>query len=207
MIRWREHPEMVEFMIGFIPGHAEPEIRAAFLERFGIELKESQIGNFKVHYKIKSGTHGGRFEKGHITHNKGKKMSPEMYERCKATMFKPGQPPVNHKEVGSERVDTDGYVMVKVAEPNKWRLKQRLIYERETGEKLTANDVVMFLDGDKTNFDISNLVKMSRTDLVRFNQQGIKSNNKDVTLAAVYMAKIKARRKRKEKNNESKRVN
>lgn len=207
MIKWREHPEMVEFMLGFIPGHTEPEIRAAFLERFGIELKESQIGNFKVHYKVKSGTHGGRFEKGQTPHNKGKKMSPEMYERCKATMFKPGQPPINHKEVGSERVDTDGYVMVKVAEPNKWRLKQRLIYEKETGEKLTANDVIMFLDGDKTNFDISNLVKMSRTDLVRFNQQGIKSNNKDVTLTAVYMAKIKARRKRKEKNNESKRVN
>lgn len=202
MIKWREHPEMTEFMIGFIPGHTEPEIRAAFLERFGIELSEAQIGNFKAHHKIKSGTHGGRFEKGQIPHNKGKKMSPEMYERCKATMFKPGQPPINHKEVGSERVDADGYVMVKVAEPNKWRLKQRLIYERETGEKLTANDAIMFLDGDKTNFDISNLVKMSRTDLVRFNQQGIKSNNKDVTLAAVYMAKIKARRKRKSKEEE-----
>lgn len=46
------------------------------------------------------------------------------------------------------------------------------------------------------------VIELSESDLVRFNQQGIKSNNKDVTLAAVYMAKIKARRKRKSKEEE-----
>ena len=34
-----------------------------------------------------------RFKKGQVSHNKGKKMSPEAYEKVKKSMFKPGQIP------------------------------------------------------------------------------------------------------------------
>lgn len=193
MIKWREHPEMVEFMMEYIPGHQETEIRAEFEKRFGITLTEAQIGNFKYLHRVKSGTNGGRFQKGHITHNKGKKMSPGIYEKAKATMFKTGHIPHNHRAVGSERVNVDGYVEVKIAEPNKWKLKQRFIYEEATGEKLAKNDVIIFLDGDRQNFDISNLVKMTRVELARYNQDHLYGEEVEINKTAVLVAKLKAK--------------
>ena len=193
MIKWREHPEMVEFMMEYIPGHQESEIRAEFEKRFGIVLTEGQIGNFKYLHGVKSGTNGGRFQKGHITHNKGKKMSPKVYERVKHTMFKKGHAPVNHRPVGSERINADGYTEVKVAEPNKWKLKQRFIYEEATGEKLAKNDVIIFLDGDRQNFDISNLVKMTRVELARYNQDHLYGEEVEINKTAVLVAKLKAK--------------
>ena len=68
------------------------------------------------------------------------------------TMFKAGNIPNNYRPIGSERIDCDGYVMVKVADPNSWRLKQRVLYEQYHGVKLEKSDVVLFLDGDNKVF-------------------------------------------------------
>ena len=192
MIKWKKNPDMVAYMKQIIPGHEESEIRAMFLEKFSIELSESQIGNFKNKYKVYSGTHGGQFKKGQVPMNKGKKMSPEVYEKAKATMFKSGNIPHNHRAVGSERVNVDGYVEVKVAEPNKWKLKQRLVYEEYYGVTLTSNDVIIFLDGNKQNLDIKNLYKMTRAALVRYNKDGLYSDNPEQSRAAANVAILKS---------------
>ena len=192
-IEWLKHPEYVKFMMEFIPGHTEAEIRQAFDERFGIVLTEANIGNFKYKYKIKSGTHGGRFSKGHTPFNKGKKMPSEIYERCKGTMFKNGQMPHNHKPVGSERINVDGYVEVKTKESKRWRLKQRVLYEQYHGVKLEKNDVVLFLDGNRQNFEISNLVKMTRAELARYNQDHFYGDDSDINRCAVGIAKLKTK--------------
>lgn len=192
-VDWQNHPEYVEFMLEYIPGHTEAEIRQAFDERFGIVLTEATIGNFKHKHKIKSGTGGGQFQKGITPHNKGKKMPPEVYERCKGTMFKNGQPPVNYRPVGSERIDCDGYVMVKVADPKSWRLKQRVLYEQYHGVKLEKSDVVLFLDGNKQNFAEDNLVKLTRAELARLNQDVKLRDNPEMNLTAVMIAKLKCK--------------
>ena len=49
-------------------------------------------------------------------------------------MFAKGNVPPNHRPVGSERISKDGYIEVKVAEPNKWRLKQRVVYEEAVSD-------------------------------------------------------------------------
>lgn len=193
MIKWQENPETVEFMMNFIPGHEESEIRAEFLEKFGIELSESQIGNFKHKYHIKSGTHGGYFKKGQKAHNKGKKVSAETYRKVKPTMFKKGNIPHNHREIGSTRIDTDGYVMIKIAEPNKWQLLQRYIWEKENGRKLQKSECVVFLDGNKGNFEPDNLMAIKRSELARVNKNHRVTNDKDLTKAGVYIEMIKER--------------
>lgn len=200
MIKWRENPDMVAYMREIIPGHEEGEIRAMFLEKFGIVLTKMQIKNFKINYHISSGTHGGRFQKGCIPHNKGKKMPPEIYERVKHSMFHKGHTPVNHRPVGSERINVDGYTEIKVADPNKWRLKQRVIYEQYYGVELTKDDVIIFLDGNKQNLDIDNLFRLSRAALVRYNQDGFYSNDPEQSRAAASLALLKTemREKRKE---------
>lgn len=200
IIKWSDHPEYVEFMKDYIPGHQESEIKEAFYEKFGILLTEFQIGNFKTRHKLKSGTHGGQFVKGFTPHNKGKKMSAETYRKVKDTMFKKGNIPKNHREVGSERITVDGYVEIKVADPNKWKLKQRWLYEQYHNVKLTKSDAIIFLDGNRLNLNIDNLFLISRAALARFNQDKLYSDNPEMTKAAALMAelKTKTRKKRKE---------
>lgn len=199
-IRWNKRPDMVAYMMEIIPGHEEYQIKELFQDKFGILLTESQIGNFKCIHHIRSGTHGGRFVKGFTPYNKGKKMSAETYRKVKGTMFKKGNIPKNHREVGSERINVDGYVEIKVAEPNKWKLKSRYLYEQHYNVKLTQNDVIIFLDGNKLNLDIDNLFLISRAALARFNQDKLYSDNPEMTKAAALMAelKTKTRKKRKE---------
>ena len=53
-----------------------------------------------------------RFQKGSVPPNKGKKVSPEVYSKIQPTMFKKGHSPVNHREVGSERINVYGYIEI-----------------------------------------------------------------------------------------------
>lgn len=107
-----------------------------------------------------------RFKKGGIPANKGKRMSPEMYARCAGTMFKKGNQPVNHREVGSERINVDGYVEIKVAEPNKWRLKHRVVWEQYNGA-IPAGMNIQFKNGDSKDVRIENLYIISRAEQMR----------------------------------------
>ena len=95
--------------------------------------------------------------------NKGKKISPEVYAKCQPTMFKKGNKPHNHKEVGSERIDRDGYIMVKVAEPNKWRLKHRIIWEQVNGA-IPKGFNVQFKNHNPQDCRIENLYLISQAE-------------------------------------------
>lgn len=64
-------------------------------------------------------------------------------------------------EIGSEYTKPDGMVMIKVAK-NKWMYKQRYIYEQYYNTKLKEDEYIIFLDNDRTNFNISNLYKANR---------------------------------------------
>jgi hypothetical protein len=97
-----------------------------------------------------------RFKKGQVAFNKGKKVSPELYEKMKPGMFKPGHKSHNYMAIGSERIEKiDGYVQVKVKRAT-WVFKHRLIWEQHNGP-IPVNHVVIFIDGNKRNFDINNL--------------------------------------------------
>ena len=106
-----------------------------------------------------------RFHKGHIPTNKGKKVSPEMYERMRATMFKKGRINENKREVGSERVNVYGYIEIKVAEPNRWRLKHRIIWEQVYGE-IPKGYNVQFKNHNRQDCRIENLYLICRADQI-----------------------------------------
>ena len=107
-----------------------------------------------------------RFKPGSIPPNKGKKLAPDVYAKLAPTMFRKGHAPVNHKPVGSERVNVDGYVEVKVAEPNRWRLKHRVVWEAENGE-IPPGHNVQFKDGNPLNVSPDNLYLISRSEQLR----------------------------------------
>jgi len=104
--------------------------------------------------------------------------------------------------IGSEYVKPDGMTLVKVSN-NKWKYKQRLIYEKYHNVKLTDNDYIIFLDQDRNNFDIRNLKRVNRRESSIVSNQGLYSTNKKLTKKGIKLAKkiIKLKDKEREVKN------
>lgn len=180
--------EIKEFILQNYKGIGNEELKDLINKNFGTSFTTEQIKRYKQRKKLDSGL-TGYFPKGNVPQNKGKKMSPEIYEKCKATMFKKGQAPVNHRPVGSERVSKDGYLQIKVAEPDKWQQKNVYIYEQHYG-KIPKGHKVIFLDGNNRNFDINNLALVSNSVMMRLNHNHRISKNPEITTTNITLTKL-----------------
>ena len=188
----RRYPKGFEEFIRKVSwGKYLPELHKIVTDKFGDVLTQEQLKSFLSRRHIIRFENHGRFEKGHVPANKGKKMSAAVYEKAKHTMFKKWHQPGNHREVGSERINVDGYAEIKVAEPNRWRLKHRVIYENCRNVKLKSTDVVIFLDGDKQNFGIENLALIDRGINAIMNHDSMRFVDAEITRAGVNIAKLK----------------
>lgn len=103
--------------------------------------------------------------------------------------------------IGTERVKDRDRIYVKVAK-NKWIYKQRYIYEQYHKVKLTSNDFIVFLDGDKTNFNIDNLYKITRYEAAHLGNICAHSKSKDVRRVSIDVAKLMIKIKDLEKEYE-----
>ena len=179
------------FLRSFIPGHFSYEIQNAFEEKFGKCLTYAQIKSFKGNNKIRSGVNT-TFKKKHVPANKGKQMSAEQYAKCKGTMFKKGHSPQNYKPVGSERINVDGYIEIKVKDPGTWKLKHRVIWEQHNG-KIKNGMIVIFRDNNPLNCAIDNLMLISKGENIKMNNNGagaFKGIEKDVLLNSIRLKDV-----------------
>ena len=188
--KWSE--EEIEFIRKIYPYYENKEISKMVKEKFGFDVSTGNLQNVKNKYKIpkKVIPNSGCFKKGDEPWNKGKGMSDEVREKVKGTWFKKGQKSHNHRPLGSTRITVDGYTEIKIAEPNRWVLYHRHLYERAHGEKLKKSDAIIFADGDKTNFAIENLVKVSRANLLYINKNKLIFENSELTKSGVNVSKI-----------------
>ena len=186
-MKWTE--EEKEYLKEITPGRHHKEILALMNEKFNRPFRMGQIKGAIARYKLNTGF-TGRFEKGNIPFNKGKKgICPK---GCEKTWFKKGQAPINHKPVGSERIDRDGYILIKVAEPSVWKLKHRVIWEKANGP-IPKNYTVIFLDGDKSNTDINNLALVSRSELLIVNQKKLIKSDTELSKVGINIAKVQSK--------------
>lgn len=187
---WTE--EEVEFIREIYPYHENKEISKMVKEKFGFDVSARNLLNVshKHRFPQKAIPNSGCYRKGDVPWNKGKGMSEEVKEKVKKTWFKKGEIPKNHRPVGSTRITVDGYTEIKIAEPNKWALYHRHLYEVEHGEKLKKNEAIIFADGDKTNFDIDNLVKVSRANLLYLNNKKLIFDDPELTKTGVNVSKV-----------------
>lgn len=191
-------PEHIDWLRDHITGCHFKELTEAFNSHFGLSLSVGAM----VSLTDAHGLHNGidcrfntamieagkayRFPKGHVPANKGVKGK----HSSEATEFKKGHAPANYRPVGSERVNVDGYVEIKVADPKKWVGKHTYVWEEHNGP-VPKGYVVIFGDGDRNNFDINNLILVSRQQLVRLNQCGLIQIDADLTRTAVIMVDLK----------------
>lgn len=130
----------------------------------------------------------GAVSKGQEPPNKGKKGI--CAAGCEKTWFKKGHIPANYRPVGSERVNKDGYIEVKVADPNKWRLKHRVVWEAVNG-KISKGYIIIFRDNDKTNTDINNLMPIKQGTHAVLNHTGLCEYSGEFKETAVRIAELK----------------
>ena len=186
------------FLKEYAPGHSRKEIHEEYNRRFPERPRsfKSVVACMKNH-DITNGR-DTRFPpggKGSRPWNQGKKMSPEQYEKCKATMFSKNHRPVQYLPIGTEKKLSDGYIWVKVddqicAKKNvNWKQKQRLIWEEANGP-IPDGMFVTFLDGNRENFNLDNLALITRAEHARLNQSGLRSEDPEITAAALQVAKL-----------------
>lgn len=178
--------EVKDFIQKNVKGRKSTELTIFINETFGTNYGVNHIKAYMKNHGLKNGL-DTKFKKGHEPQNKGKK---GVYASgSEKGWFKKGQKPVNHKPVGSERIDRDGYVLIKTKEPNVWDLKHRVVWREHHGE-IPKDQVVIFLDSNTLNTDISNLALITRSELKIMNQQGLKNTNAALTETGVFIARL-----------------
>lgn len=219
--RWRKDPgvrsrslrrytdEENAWLRAFIPGHSEREVADAFAERFGREITTVQVAERKQKLSVRSGTVGGRFEKGQVPPNKGRTWAdygtPEGHARSLEHCFKKGQLPHNTRALLDERVGKDGYIQVHVGQlrtskPNdQWMSKAQFVWERENARVWPEGCRSVFVDGDRRNFDPANIVPVPMDlypIIVGAVKGGLEWHDRESLEAAITMARvIRARRR------------
>lgn len=195
--------EVIEYILQNYKGCGPKEMG----ERLNRELKTNytrqQITAYYKNHHLNSGTNG-RFQKGHISHNKGKK--GVCAAGCEKGHFQKGNLPHNTKPIGWERVrEQDGYIEVKVKmRPSRkdcndnFVMKHRLIWEQLHGP-IPKNSVVIFKDGNKRNFDPSNLELITKAERLEMTRRGLFSENPEITEIGISVARVRTTIYKKQK--------
>jgi hypothetical protein len=201
--------EHIEWLKDNITGCHFKDLTDMFNKRFGMSLKVSTM----VSLTDRNGLHNGidarfntaminggvpyRFPKGHIPANKGTHNGG-----WEPTQFKKGNRPVNYRPVGSERVNVEDYVEIKVADPKTWNYKHVFIWEEHNGPVPKGHNII-FGDGNRRNFDINNLIIVSKGQMATLNHKHLIQKDADLTRSAIAMVdifhKISERSKRRGK--------
>ena len=180
-------PKQKELIAKWYKTLSRKQLTIKFNNEFNKNVTVGQMTAFLKNHNIKSGR-TGYYEAGLVPHNKGTKglMKPNK------TSFKKGQKAFNYKPVGSERVNVEGYVEIKIADPSIWRLKQRHVWQLKHGQ-IPKGYNVRFKDGDKLNCDIDNLLLVSDCENIILNHLDFNNAPIETKETLHLMAKVKAK--------------
>ena len=182
--------DIIDFLREIAPGKTYKEIVEIFNKKYDLEMTVKKLSSLLGRKKIKTGT-TGCFRKGFIPWNKGKKG----YMGANKTSFKKGNKPKNWRPVGSERIDDEGYTLIKVSNEGgmlkRWALKHRVVWEQHHKKKIPKGSVIIFADGNKNNLNIENLICVTRNELKVLNKCRLISSVPELTKTGLNVVKLK----------------
>ncbi len=124
------------------------------------------------------------------------------YRGYNAGCFKKGRPSPLRSPIGFERIDRQGNIWIKYADPDKYMRKARFIYIQHYGV-IPENYNVVCINGNPNDLRIENLIALSNSELAYFNTLKIDpQGNNDVATIKLDLARL--RKKIGEKENGSK---
>jgi hypothetical protein len=162
------------------------ELAELFNGKFGTDLSGNALKRTCLRHGIRSSS-DGRFSAGHTTWNKSMKgihLSP-------STQFRKNNIPANYLPIGSERLSKDGYLEQKIADPNIWTQKHRLVWEQHNGPQ-PPHTAIIFLDGDRTNIDPENLCLVTRRELLRMNMDRYRQAHPELKPSVLAVSKLES---------------
>ncbi|CAN2327210.1 HNH nuclease domain-containing protein [Fusobacterium sp. oral taxon C10] len=183
--------EQIAFLKSFNGEKTYKELAKLFQDKYEINFVSLSyfrrcLRKANIDYKYIK-TNSGSFKRGFTPWNKGMKTNIK---------------PKNLKGLESERITKKGYILIKIKEPNVWELKHRFLWKQVNG-KIPKGSVIIFANGDKTNFDLDNLICVSKNELRQLNRYKLKKDDAELTKAGIGIVKLKAKLyeiKKKKKN-------
>lgn len=197
--------EEIDWLKEMYQQYEVPDLTKRFNRKFKCQTTKKAIASTLKRNHITC-DRTGQFQKGQSSFNKGKTwdeyMSPEGQKNSRKTTYKKGNVPKNHRKIGSLVMRSDGYVYEKVGEPNICRPKHQLVWEENNGP-IKDDHVIIFLDGDHWNYDISNLEMIPRKVHATMCKMGFYSDDQELTILGLktveLMQKVTERRVENEK--------
>lgn len=158
-------PGMEEFVRSIAPGRDVKEMTELVNAKYGINtITVERMKAYKTNHNITSGI-DLRFRKGHI--------------------------PANKMEIGQYTHTTDGYLIRKVRE-NGCQRDRFVFVHREVWEKhhgaIPQGKMVSFLDGNKDNCDISNLILIDNDINLEMNRRKLRFEDQELTRTGATLA-------------------
>lgn len=165
--------EEKQFLKSFIPGHTYKETENEFEKKFSKRITRNQLKAFSRYYHIRTGINSGRIKKGSI--------------------------PKNYRPIGSEKILKSGYVLIKTADPGKWEMKHKFVWEQKHG-KIPKGYTLLFADRNQQNVTLDNLRLVSRKTQVVMAHEGLLSCGAEYIDTAIAIAELKRVCREAEKN-------
>ena len=208
MPRGKPNPPLTEeekiFIKENVKGTSAKEMAKILTEKFGLPRSKTQILNYRVRNGLHSGL-DGRYNKGCVSINKGRPRSewasPEAIRRMEKGMFKKGHIDDNSrplKPVGTRSVRSDGYVWIKIEQPNRWREEHRLVWEKAHGP-LGRYQKLIHIDGNPSNNSLDNLMIITNAECAEINKRIGLTDDREINLAVINLARLNCKMRKAKK--------
>lgn len=107
-----------------------------------------------------------------------------------------------HRPVGTETLIANGYVMVKVAEPNMWKHKHHVVWQQANGP-IPEGHLLIFLDNNQQNCELENLALVDKSTHGYMFKNDYYTDDSELTKAALGTSKLMAKIKEIEEAKEA----
>ena len=184
------------FILENYRGTSHKRMAELLQERSGLKRSKAQVQKFYRHHSLESGL-DTKFTKGHASWNRGRPMnewaSPESIEKIRKGQFRKGHIGDNArllKPIGHRSVRRNGYVWVKIGQPNLWKEEHRLVWEEAYGP-LPRRQKLLHIDGNRANNSLDNLILISDEEMTVINRWIGLTDSREINMAAINIARVR----------------